>query len=111
MKNQRRGPDFVIKVIGWISTLSWIILITVFMILMVLNPSLRGVTLTYIPARQISSGWMAFLYFMFVLLIIINISGIVFNMLRMKRKTDRMKKTFFISIFASIIGIILMSLR
>lgn len=111
MKNQRRGPDFVIKVIGWFSTLSWVILITVFMILMILNPSLRGVTLTYIPARQISSGWMAFLYFMFILLILINVSGIVFNAIRLKRKTDRIRITFFISIIAAIIGIITIGIK
>ena len=111
MKNQRRGPDFIIKVIGWISTFSWIILITIVGILMVLNPALRGVTLTYIPARQITPGWMSFLYFMFVLLIIINISGIVFNMVRLKRKTDRIRITFFISIIASIIGIIMLSVK
>jgi len=33
MKNRRRGPDFVIKMIDGISAISWIVLAIVFLIL------------------------------------------------------------------------------
>jgi len=111
MKNQRRGPDFIIQSIGWFSTTSWIILIFIYGALVFLNPALRGVTWNNLPARNISAGWLAILYSMFILLIIINIAGIIFNFVRLKRKTDRIRTTFLISIIAAIIGLIIISVK
>ena len=110
MKNRRYGPDFIIKAIGWISLISWIVLIVIVGVLMTLNPALRGMMLVKMPARQISHGWLIIIYSMFILLIIINIAGIVFNFTRLKRKTDRMRLTFFFSIIFALIGLIIISI-
>lgn len=109
MKNKRRGPDFIIKVIGWISLFSWVTLISVISILIISNPALRGLTLVKMPAKQISQGWLSFIYVMFILLIIINICGIIFNFIRLKRKTDNMRLTFFFSVIVAVIGLILLN--
>ncbi len=105
MDNLRQGPDKITKLIRWSSFTSWIILIFIEGIFVVLNPSWNN-----IPARDISQSWIIFLYIMFSVLILINISGIIFNTFRLKRKTDRMRTTFFLSILASIIGLLIISI-
>ncbi len=106
MNDKRLGPDFIIKVIGWISLISSIILITIASTLIILNPALRGMTLVKMPAKQISDETLFIIYIMFIFLIIINITGIIFNITRLKRKTDTMKLTFFFSGIFAIIGLI-----
>ena len=111
MKNKRRGPDFIIKTIGWFSIISWVILISIVGILMVTNPALRGVVLVNMPARQISQGWLLLINILLVFLIIINIFGIIFNFVRLKRKTDSIRITFFFSSILAIIGLIIISIK
>jgi len=111
VKNKRRGPDFIIKTIGWFSIISWVILISIVGILMVTNPALRGVVLVNMPARQISQGWILVINILLVFLIIINIFGIIFNFVRLKRKTDSIRITFFFSSILAIIGLIIISIK
>lgn len=110
MNDQRRGPDFIIKVIRWSSIISWIILIVIEGIFVVLNPSFSPVTWDRTPESNISQGWIVFLYTVFILLLLINISGIIFNIYRLKRKTDRIRVTFIVSIIASIAGLVMISI-
>jgi len=111
MKNKRRGPDFIIKAIGWISIISWTILITIVGILMIVNPTLRGITLVKMPANQISQGWLNTINVMLVFLVIINISGIIFNFVRLKRKTDTIRISLFISSIFALAGLVIMSIK
>ncbi len=107
MKNVRRGPDFMMKMINRISVISWIVLAIVISILIFNNPALRGMTLVKMPSREISTGWLALIYAMFIFLIIINIAGIFFNTQRLKRKTDTIRLTFFFSIIFAVLGLII----
>ena len=111
MKNRRRGPDFVIKVINWISGISWGVLAIIFAIIVMTNPTSKGMSVSRPSLKGTSAAWMSnAIYGLFVFLIILSVSGIIFNMTRMKRKTDKMKLTFFFSGILAIIGLIVISI-
>lgn len=111
MKNRRRGPDFIVKMIQWITAIAWAMLCGIFFIIVFGNPAARGMTLTREAAQGAPPVWLSpLVYVLFVFLIILSISGIIFNMARLKRKTDRMKLTFFFSGIFAIIGLIVMSM-
>ncbi len=107
MKNRRRGPDFVIKMIDGISAISWIVLAIVFLILIMTNPTSKGMSVSRPALKATSTAWLSnFVYILLVFLILLSITGIVFNMTRMKRKTDKMRITFFFSGILAVIGLI-----
>ncbi len=111
MKNRRKGPDFVIKVINWISGISWAILIMIFLILIITNPTSRGMSVSRPALKATSSAWMSnAIYGFLVFLILLSVAGIIFNMTRMKRKTDKIKLTFFFSGILAIIGLIIINI-
>jgi hypothetical protein len=111
MKNRRRGPDFVVKVINWISGISWGILVTIFLFLIISNPTSKGMSVSRPSLKATSTAWMSnAIYAFLIFLILLSIAGIVFNMTRMKRKTDRMKLTFFFSGILAIIGLIIINI-
>jgi len=57
--------------------------------------------------KATSTAWLSnFVYILLVFLILLSITGIVFNMTRMKRKTDKMRITFFFSGILAVIGLI-----
>jgi hypothetical protein len=111
MKNRRRGPDFVIKLINWISGISWAILVAIFLFLIISNPTSKGMSVSRPSLKATSTAWMSnAIYAFLIFLIILSIAGIVFNMTRMKRKTDKMKLTFFFSGILAIIGLIIINI-
>lgn len=110
MKNRRRGPDFVIKLINWISAISWGVLASVFLILILSNPTSKGMSVSRPSLKGTSTAWMSnIIYALLVFLILLSVAGIIFNMTRMKRKTDKMRLTFFFSGILAIIGLVVIS--
>jgi len=111
MKNRRRGPDFVIKMINWLSAASWVILIIVFFSLIMTNPTSKGLSVSRPALKASSTAWLSnILYILFIFLILLSVFGIIFNMSRMKRKTDKLRLTFFFSGILAIIGLIVISI-
>lgn len=110
MKNKRIGPDTIMNLISGISIISWIVLGVVFIIIAVGTPS--GGAAAAIRSGGKGTGWTRnAIYALFIFLIILSISGILFNMTRLKRKTDKMRLTPIFSGILSIIGIIVMSMK
>ncbi|MCL2154923.1 MAG: hypothetical protein FWH53_04580 [Leptospirales bacterium] len=106
MKNRRIGPDTIMNIISGISILSWVIVGVAFIIIAMNNPS--GIR----ASGQSGSSWMTTtIYALFVFLIILSISGILFNITRLKRKTDKMRITPIISGILAIFGLIIMSIK
>ncbi len=111
MKNRRREPDFIVKIIQWITAIAWIMLCGIFLVIVIGNPAAKGMTLTREAAQGSPPPWLSpLVYVLFIFLVILSITGIIFNMARMKRKTDRMKLTFFFSGIFAIIGLLIMSI-
>ena len=106
MKNRRIGPDTIMNIISGISILSWIILVVIFIMIAVTNPGSNRL------GGGIAGGWgKTAIYALFVFLIILSISGIVFNTTRMKRKTDKLRLTPIFSGILAVIALIVMSMK
>ena len=112
MKNRRLGPDTIMNIISGISIISWIILAAIFIILAFSNPTSSGMSLSRPALRGASGKWVsASIYGLLVFLIILSGSGILFNMMRMKRKTDKMRLTLIFSGILAIAGLIIMNIK
>ena len=110
MKNRRIGPDTIMNIISGISILSWVILVVIFIMIAVTNPGSQ--VTAAIRAGGKAGGWgKTAIYALFVFLIILSISGIVFNMTRMKRKTDKIRLTPIFSGILAIVALIVMSMK
>ncbi|HPS56864.1 MAG TPA: hypothetical protein PK514_02060 [Spirochaetota bacterium] len=109
MKNdQRRGPDFILNLISGISTILWIIFAVVFILLAVANPTHSGTALSR-PGLRSGGQWIySIIYILLIVQTLLSISGIVFNLTRMKRKTDHVRITLILLTFLGIAGIIMM---
>lgn len=112
MKNRRKGPDFIINMIKWISIVIWLIIGIVVILLMVSNPTSSGMqasrpTLQTTSSKAISSAMFSLL----VIQLIMSVSGLVFNFTRLKRKTDRLRISLVLSGLFAIIGIVIMSVK
>jgi hypothetical protein len=110
MKNRRLGPDTIMNIITGISIVSWVILGAIFVMLAVGNPTSSGMAV----ARAVKGAgqWTSnAIYGLLVFLVILSISGVLFNMLRLKRKSDKMRLTPIFSGILSIAGLILMNMK
>ncbi len=106
IKNRRRGPDTLIKVISFTSIITWILIVAIFIIVSIAKPPPGS----YMGQSAFSKSWDAEMvqyafYLMFPILIICAI-GLLVNSTRHQRKTDTYNKTLMISFFASLVGII-----
>lgn len=108
MKNRRVGPDTVMNIISGICILSWIVLVVIFIIIGVSNPTSSGMAASRPGLKGASGNWISgAIYGLLVFLIVLSISGIMFNMMRLKRKTDKMRLTPVISGLLAVAGIII----
>ncbi len=111
MKEKRIGPDTVMNIISGISVISWIILGIIFIVLAIGNPTSAGLSASRPGLRGAGQWTTTVIYALLVFLIVLSISGILFNMLRLKRKSDKMRLTPIFSGILSIIGLIIISLK
>ncbi|HQO41129.1 MAG TPA: hypothetical protein PK986_11715 [Spirochaetota bacterium] len=112
MKNRRKGPDFIINMIKWISIVIWIIIAIVVILLMVSNPTSAGMQMSR-PALQTTSSKAvnSAIFLLLVIQLIMSVSGLVFNFTRLKRKTDRLRISLVLSGLFAILGIVIMSVK
>lgn len=111
MKEKRVGPDTIMNIISGICIFSWIVLGAIFIILAVGNPTSSGMSASR-PGLKGAGPWTTnAIYGLLVFLVILSISGVLFNMLRMKRKTDKIRLTPIFSGVLSVAGLLLMNLK
>ncbi len=106
MKNRRIGPDTIMNIITGISLLSWIILCTIFIIFAVGNHDASGVDRFSLKG---AGGYV--IYGLFIFLVFLSVSGVFFNLTRMKRKTDKIRLTPIFSGILAIAGLIFLNIR
>jgi hypothetical protein len=105
---RRRGPDAVIKTVWWTVGLSWTLIITAFLITSEAQPKFE----TFID-RMVKSSVRNYVdrdllqYAFYVLLInlLVCIIGFILNMLRHRRKTDRISKSIIVLGMITLMGI------
>lgn len=112
MKNRRRGPDFIINMIKWISIVIWVIIAIVIILIMFTNPTSAGMQMSR-PTLQTTSSKAASsaMFSLLVIQLIMSVAGLIFNFTRLKRKTDRLRISLVLSGLFAIIGIVIMSVK
>jgi len=112
MKNRRKGPDFVINMIKWISIAIWMIIGIVVILLIFTNPTSAGMQMSRPTLQTTTSKAVSSLMFsLLVIQLIMSVAGLVFNFTRLKRKTDRLRISLVLSGLFAIIGIVIMSVK
>jgi uncharacterized membrane protein len=111
MKERRRGPDAILKMINGISILLWVIIGIVFIIFAITNPTHSGLAASR-PGLQVRPLWAdSIIYGLLVIQVVLSIGGIIFNLTRLKRKTDRLKLTLVISLILGIFTMVIISIK
>lgn len=110
MKEKRIGPDAIMNIISVISILSWVILGLIFLMTAIRNPTSSGMAASRPGLRGAGQWTISIIYIFLIFLTLVSISGIIFNMLRMKRKSDKLRLTPVFSLIMSIIGLILLNI-
>lgn len=111
MKERRVGPDTIMRIIEWIAIIIWVIFLFVFILLILLSPTNAGMQASR-PGLRSSGQWViTTIYLLLIIQLILGISGVVFNLTRLKRKTDKLRLTLVISIIASLAGLVVISLN
>ncbi len=107
IKNRRRGPDTMVRMITMFSVLSWLLIVVAFFIYQ-LTHSAGG---SYTTIRQSLVDFSAGVIIAKVLLllnVLLCIWGMAMNMMRNKRKSDRFRISLVISAVLSLGGFIVM---
>ncbi|MBN1497644.1 MAG: hypothetical protein JXA07_12790 [Spirochaetes bacterium] len=107
IKNRRRGPDMMVKMITAFSAFSWLIIIIAFGIVQMANPSLGTYDSVRTTILRFESGIIIAKALLF-LNVLLCIWGMFINMARNKRKTDRFRISLLISCLVSLGGFIFM---
>ena len=111
MKNRRRGPDFIINVIKWISIVIWIVIGIVLAMVVIMRPTSSGMQVSRVVQSTSSKAMTSAIFSFLVLQLILSVAGIVFNITRLKRKTDTIRLTLVFSGIFAIVGIIIISVK
>jgi hypothetical protein len=107
MKNKRIGPDKILNIVSGISIALWVIIAAVVILFAISNPTQPGMAAGR-PGLKGAGPWATnLIYGLLVVQIFLSVSGIIFNVTRLKRKTDRIKLTPVISAILGITGILL----
>lgn len=111
MKERRIGPDRIINIISTISIIIWIIFLSVFILFAVVNPTHAGMAASR-PALKGDTLWLnKIIYGLLVVQVLLGVSGIIFNLTRLKRKTDRLRLVLVFSVVFGVIGLILINIK
>src|SRR4030042_3774817 len=109
IKNRRRGPDFLVKMIMLFSAFTWIIIVFVISLSSLAKPSNLPSSYFYKHAGSLASGAAATgMKVLLFINIILSVWGMVANISRSKRKTDRFRYSLLVTLILSIIGFIIM---
>ena len=108
--NRRRGPDRLVKAISVISGLAWLIIFIVFILISYAKPKMEtlfdrkyGITLS----QEWDKTMLRYAIVLLGLIMIVCFSGIVINMSRHHRRTDRYNKSLIFFGVGSLLGIII----
>jgi hypothetical protein len=105
IKNRRRGPDRMVKIVTIYSILTWVIIIAAFVLFQLAKPAGK-----YYSVRATLLDFSLAIIIMKVLLflnLVLCTWGIVANLMRNKRKSDRFRISLVISTVMSLAGFIL----
>lgn len=108
---RRRKPDGLIRFVTFTSIVDWLMIILCMMLIIYAKPEQTNMfyEMFNIPVR---SYWnyplLNLVFILFIILFALSVLGIIMNMLRQRRRTDKIKKSLVIQAVISIIGIVIL---
>lgn len=110
MKNRRKGPDSIIKLVSFISFLTWLIIFTSLIVLHMASPRMGYYHAVRVNYFDMGNAVIIIKVLLFIN-IILSIWGITANTLRKKRKTDTIRSSLVFSTLVSLIGFIVVLIK
>jgi len=106
---RRRGPDVVVKAVWWIAGISWALIITAIMFTGQAKP--KSVSffdrLLEVSVRNYwDEDLLRYAFYILLLNLAACIIGFILNLLRQKRKTDRISKSIIVLSVITLSGIL-----
>jgi hypothetical protein len=109
VREKRKGPDALIKAVWWTTGISW----SLFLVLLVFFYTARPESATFFDRQfnvSIRDYWneniLLYAFCIMVLNLAVCIIGLIFNMARHKRKTDKISKSILILGSVTLAGIL-----
>ena len=110
MKNRRFGSNAIIKVLSGISIFSWAVLVVI-ILFTAGNPVSSGIGVFLQKLKGADPVTMIKIYGVLMFTAFISFSGILVNLFRMKRRSDKLRFTLVISGILSVAGLIFMNMK
>jgi len=113
-QEKRRQADWVVNAASALSVASWLVAFSVLLLLDIASPE-RANFFSNVFEGTLRTAWnLPLLYAAFMLLILAVISCIaafIFNMMRMRRKTDKYRKSIIVIGLVTVVGFIFFTMR
>jgi len=111
IKNRRKGPDQISKIISLIIAVSWILIFVLFLILAMAKPSAEMSVVSIMSKNtQSVGGWNISLMGVLLPVLIIQLGLCLFGLLlssrRMKRKRDKYSRSLIFFTVTSVAGLV-----
>ena len=110
MRERRRQSDWLVKASILMSALAWVVLFAVWIVMYFAaeyKPGFFNVFLQVdVPENPLTQTLLPVAFTLLIVALVICVFAFIFNLLRMRRKTDRYRKSIFIVAGVTIIAII-----
>ncbi len=107
---RRKGPDFWVKALGWLSGFSWVLMLLGLFIVERAKPQSENL-LAKAAKIEVNTNWdqglIKYLFYLVIFGLCTSIIGIMINSRRYRREEDRFKLTLVVLGMLSIFGIII----
>ncbi|MCL1911336.1 MAG: hypothetical protein FWG13_03940 [Leptospirales bacterium] len=116
IKNRRRGPDQISRLISLIIAVSWILLFVLFIIIAIAKPA-TDMSIVSIMSQntRVVGGWnLSLITILFPVLLIqlgLCLFGLILSSRRMKRKRDSYSRSLIFFTVTSVVGLLIYIIR
>lgn len=107
IKNRRRGPDAIARMITVFSVISWSVIGFAFLVYQMAKPSASSFDSVRRGLLDARLGLLAVKMLLFIN-VLVSIGGMVFNLMRNKRKSDQFHVSLVVTALVSLAGFVLM---
>ncbi len=106
--DRRRGPDFWIRVLGWLGGISWFLMFAAMFIIDRAKPEAEKI-ITRASGVEVGTTWdqtlLGYLFYLVIFGLCISTVGIMINSRRYRREEDRFRLTLIVLGMLSLFGI------
>ena len=111
---RRRGPDVVVKAVWWTVGISWILIIATCLITSEALPKFETFIdrMVEVPVRgYMDKNVLRYAYYVLITNFVVCLVGFILNILRHKRKTDKISKSILVLGVITLVGILWYMIR